>query len=175
MAAGLNRRSLALNDREQRYAILGAWLGAAVSVALWAPAWDEAAGIALSAIGLGMAGLLALAARRRSRLFTGLASLLLAFGPWGMAWVVGLPYMGLAAWLALKAPRLQPRLDPEVDGHGEIVDATATEEPEEGSAPARRRRWSRRQPAAGEDGGPPPAPRRPPSASKRYTPPQARS
>ena len=94
-----------LDDREQRYAYVAAGLGAAVSVALWAPAFDEGAGLALAAIGAAMSALLAGAARRRSRLLTVGAALLLSFGPWGFAWIVGLPYLVLGTWLVVRAPR----------------------------------------------------------------------
>ena len=162
-----------LNDREQRYAVIGAWLGGAVSVALWAPSFNETAGVVLAGIGLVMAALLYLAAQRRHRLFTGLACILLAFGPWGMAWVVGLPYLGLAGWLALKSPRLQPRMDPPVDDKGDIVDMAA--EPVATSA-RRRGGWRRSRSNGGGDASPPTsALRKPPPASKRYTPRQPRS
>lgn len=174
MAAGLTTRKLGqLNDKEQRYARLGAWMGAAVSIALWAPNWTVGAGIALSAIGVIMSGLLALAAKRRSRLWTGLSCLLLSFGPWGMAWIVGLPYLVLAGWLVLKSPRLQPRLDAEVE-NGEIVEVSSTDAAEV-PAPVRARRWSRRKPTdSSEEPAAAPAPRRAPTASKRYTPPHHR-
>lgn len=177
MAAGLTTPKLGqLNDKEERYARLGAWMGAAVSVALWAPSWDVMAGVVLSLIGLIMCGLLALAAKRRSRLWTCLACLLLSFGPWGMAWVIGLPFLVLAGWLVLKSPRLQPRFDPKVDENGEIVETSAvTEGAEDEPAAARSRRWSRRRMAGANTETEAPAPRRPPNASKRYTPPQNRS
>lgn len=165
-----------LNDREQRYAYVGAGFAAAVSVALWARSFDQPAAIALTGIGLIMAALLAVAARRRSRLFTGLASILVAFGPWGMAWVVGLPFLVLAAWLAFKTPRLQPLPEPEGDEHGEIV--TRPGPPMRERRPPGRpkgRRGARG--TGGQDGAPDaasdgPVRRSAPSPSKRYTPPQ---
>lgn len=146
----------ALDGREQRYAFVAAALGAAVSVALWAPTFDEPAGVALAGIGVIMSALLALAARRRSRLLTGGAAALLSFGPWGFLWLVGLPFLVLAVWLVLRAPRPQPRPRPE-----------------------RVPRASRRRQAA-DDGAEaevtvaPRAPAGPPKASKRYTPPGSR-
>ncbi len=140
----------ALDQREQRYALLAAGLGAVTSVALWAPAFEEGAAVALAGIGLVMSALLALAAQRRSRLLTGVAAVLLSFGPWGMAWVLGLPYLVLAGWLALRAPR------PQGGQRGRRGRPTAEDE-EEGIAPPRA-------PIAG-----------PPSANKRYTPPRRRS
>ena len=146
----------ALDDREQRYAYLAAGLGAAMSVALWAPSFDERAGVILALIGVAMSGLVALAARRRSRLFTGGAAALLSFGPWGYAWLIGLPFLVLAVWLVLRAPRPEPRPRPE-----------------------RPPRASRRRRAAEDDADeappPPKAPAGPPPASKRYTPPRPKS
>lgn len=157
-----------MGDREQRYAYLGAAVAAMASVALWAPAFDQTAARALAAIGVVMAGLLAAAARRRSRLFSGLAAVLLAFGPWGMAWVIGLPYLVLAGWLALKSPRLRVDVEPEVDDHDAVVrPARAAREPRRARA-ARRARQSASE--AGGSGGT----RTPPPASRRYTPPQRR-
>lgn len=149
------RPGSALDEREQRYAYLAAGLGAVTSVGLWAPAFDESAGVALAAIGLAMSALLAAAARRRSRLLTGIAAVLLSFGPWGFLWIVGLPYLVLAGWLAVRAPRPEPR---------------APRTPR----PSRRRR----QAEDGEDGESVPEPRpRPaaPKASKRYTPPRGQA
>lgn len=145
----------ALDDREQRYAFLAAGLGASVSVALWAPSFDEPAGLALAGIGVLMSALLALAARRRSRLLTGGAAALLSFGPWGFLWLVGLPFLVLAVWLVLRAPR-----------------------PEPGPRPERAPRASRRRRAAADDGAEAGvevrAPAGPPKPSKRYTPPGSR-
>lgn len=140
----------ALDQREQRYALLAAGLGAVTSVILWAPAFEERAALALAGIGLAMSALLALAARRRSRLLTGVAAVLLSFGPWGMAWVLGLPYLVLAGWLALRAPRPQP---------GERAGRRgATTDGEEADTDRLR------VPVTG-----------PPRANKRYTPPRRRS
>lgn len=138
-----------MDNREQRYAYVGVGLAIVASVALWAPAFGERSGMALAGIGLVMAALLGLAAKQRSRFFTGLACVLLAFGPWGMAWVIGLPYLMLAAWITLKSPRFQPRVKAEgVDGGDE-------EDTVEAFAAAR-------------------LPREVPSANKRFTPPQRR-
>lgn len=150
----------ALDDREQRYAYLAAGFGALVSVALWAPSFHAAAGVALAGIGVAMSGLLALAARRRSRLLTGAAAVLLSFGPWGYLWLVGLPFLVLAAWLVLRAPRPPPRPKAERAARGR-----------------RRRRGAPAGDGTGEaaaDAKPAPAPAGPPRASKRYTPPRSR-
>lgn len=147
----------ALDDREQRYAYLAAGLGAVLSVGLWAPTFDKPAGLAFAGIGVIMSALVAVAAWRRSRLFTGGAAALLSFGPWGFLWLVGLPFLVLAVWLVLRAPRPEPRPRPE-------------------RAPRASRR---RQAAAGADAEAeatvaPRAPSGPPKASKRYTPPGSR-
>lgn len=147
-----------LDERERRYTYLAAGLAATTAVALWAPAFGEPAALALTGIGVAMAGLLALAARRGSRLLTGAAAVLLAFGPWGMAWLVGLPYLALAAWLAVRAPRPGRRPRPVEREEGD------------GKRPARRAR-----PAAEGREGRPVVPRRPPAPNKRYTPPRHRS
>lgn len=157
-----------LDDREQRIAYWAAALGAAVSVALWAPEFDKGAAVALAGIGLIMAALLSLAARSRSRLWTCVAAGLLAFGPWGMAWVLGLPYLALVGWLTLRSPRLRPRREAGGEPEGRVVDAAAVE-----TAPRRRPR-RRGGDDAGADGGGGGETRTPPPASKRYTPPHQR-
>lgn len=150
----------ALDDREQRYAYLAAGFGALASVALWAPGFDKAAGVLWAGIGVAMSGLLALAARRRSRLLTGAAAVLLFFGPWGYLLLVGLPFLVLAAWLVLRAPRPPPRPRAERAARGRL-----------------RRRGAPADDGAGEgaaDAKPAPAPAAPPRPSKRYTPPRSR-
>lgn len=158
-----------LSDDEQRYAYYGVAWAAAWSVLLWAPSFGKPAALAFSGIGLMMAFLLAIAARRRRRMLTGLACILLAFGPWGMAWVIGLPFLVLAGWLALKSNRLRPRLEPELDENGEIVERPVAAR-ERTPRPSRRRRKDVADGAA--DQGLSGAPRPPPPPSKRYTPPQ---
>ena len=145
----------ALDDREQRWAYRAAGLGAAMSVALWAPSFDEGAGVVLALIGVAMSGLLALTARRRSRLFTGGAAVLLSFGPWGFAWLIGLPFLVLAVWLVLRAPRPEPRPRPE-------------------RAPRRSRRRRAESEEDAEEPATPRAPAGPPKPSTRYTPPRSR-
>lgn len=172
MARPPGRLVSALDPREQRYAYVAAGMGAAASVALWAPAFDERAGIALGAIGVAMAAMLAAAARRRSRLLTGVASVLLAFGPWGMAWLIGLPYLVLASWLALRASRVRAgaHAGPDTGAGGE---RGVQPEPR----PHRTAPWWRRGAKGGgseEAADRPPARPSPPPASKRYTPPQRR-
>lgn len=103
-----------LDDQEHRWALWGAGFAGVAFIAYWAPAFDRLAGLQLALIGVAMAAGLALATRKRSRLLTGLAAMLVGFGPWGGIWILGLPYLVLAARLALKAQRALPA-DP---GHG---------------------------------------------------------
>lgn len=150
-----------LDAREQRYAYMAAGFGAISSVVLWAHAFDETAGVALAAIGATMAALLAAAARRRSRVLTGVAAVVLSFGPWGTFWLIGLPFLALAAWLAVRAPRRHP------------PDSTEPRQPV-----ARRRRRRATEGRDGDEAGAMPVARprpAPPAANKRYTPPQRRS
>jgi hypothetical protein len=97
-----------LDDREQRWALWGAGAGAVAFIAYWAPSFNRLPAVQLALIGCAMAAALALAARRRSRLMTGLAAMLVGFGPWGGVWPLGLPYLMLAARLALGAVRAEP-------------------------------------------------------------------
>ena len=146
-----------LDGLERRVASFGAALAAVVSVALWAPALDRFDGIVLTAIGLAMAAFLALAARSGRRLPTGVAAMLLAFGPWSFAWVVGFPYLCLAAWLLFR--------------HGRARTAPRrTEGPEEPDQPEHRHR---RRPRPEGEAAARSRPHRP-EANKRYTPPQRR-
>lgn len=175
--AGVKR----LDDREQRYAYVGAALAVAVSVALWATSFDTSSALALAGIGLVMAALLGGAASRRNRLLTVLASVLLAFGPWGMAWVAGLPFIVLAARLALRSAVLEPRPEPEVDERGDIVTRSRSRSrPPRAPRQSGGRRRRRRSGGADDDDDAMAAAsgataRRPgPPPSKRYTPPQRR-
>ena len=141
-----------LDDRERRWSLIASAVAAVASVALWAPAFDVAAGVFFGLLGVVLAGLLALAARSRRRVPTGLAAVLLAFGPWAFAWLIGFPFLCLAAWLLFRKP---PRAeeagkDDEADG----------------------RRARARRPARGQRAAPGRAGRRHPEANKRYTPPQ---
>ncbi|MGI8684189.1 MAG: hypothetical protein ACR2MO_03685 [Acidimicrobiales bacterium] len=90
----------------------------------------------------------------------------------GMAWVVGLPFLVLAAWLALKSNRLQPPMVPELDEHGEIVKRPVRPAPERTPRPSRRRRRASDDADDPSVDGSPGRPRTPPPPSKRYTPPQ---
>lgn len=143
-----------LDDREQRYSVLAAAMGAVLSVVLWAPQFDEGAAVLLALVGVAMSALLYAAARRRSRLLTGVAAVLLAFGPWGYAWLIGLPFLVLAGWLVVRAPRPEPG------------------QPRPRREPRARRRRARDGGDGPSGGAQPPAPPRP---SKRYTPPQHRN
>jgi hypothetical protein len=126
-----------LDDRERRISLWAAGFGALSAVVFYAPYVRFLAAWVLASIGLAMSGLLALAARRRSRLLTSLAAVLLGFGPWGFAYIVGLPYMVLAGWLTYRGAKMRtamaeaasrrPVRDREPED--EAVEATAKEEP----------------------------------------------
>ena len=140
-----------LDDRERRWSLIAAGVAAVASVALWAPAFDVAAGVFFAAVGIVLAALLAVAARSRHRLLTGLAAMLLAFGPWAFAWMLGFPFLCLAAWLLFRKPASRP----------------GTEEGDE-----RQPRRARERPARGKRAATPRSGPRRPEANKRYTPPQ---
>ena len=137
-------------------ALLAAALAAVSSVAVWAPSFERRAAVGWAVMGVAMAGLLALAARSRRRLPTGVAAMVLAFGPWGYAWVNGFPYLCLAAWLLFRQRHRQPD-DRAAAGHA-------------AQAPARGRRRARREDEPGAERSRPPRP----EANKRYTPPRRR-
>jgi hypothetical protein len=139
-----------LDERERRIALWAAGFGAVTSVVLYAPAFDDyAAAVVLALVGMVMAGLLALASRSGSRLLTCLAAGLLGIGPWGYAFIIGLPYFLLAGWLMFR-------------------DANARKE-ERAARPAKVRRAKEKKPPKEV----PPKPTRP-GTSKRYTPPAGR-
>lgn len=97
-----------LDDREQRIAYWAAGLGALSAVVFYAPGFDDFyQAWVLAIVGVAMGGLLALASRSRSRLLTCLAAVLLGFGPWGFAYVIGLPFLVLAGWLLWRGKQEQ--------------------------------------------------------------------
>jgi hypothetical protein len=55
-------------------------------------------------IGLVMAGAIAVAATRRHRIATAIASFVTAFGPWGFFYVIGAAYL-ILAFLLIRAGR----------------------------------------------------------------------
>lgn len=163
-----------LDEREQRWARRAALGGAMAFVAIYAVGFDEVRFVVAAAIGVAMTGLLALSARSGRRLMTGLAALMVGFGPWGFAWVLGAPFLLLSGWLLFRA---KPRERPARTGSDETADEaeelekaseTVDKEPEAPRRPRRPRRRGRAMPevVAG--------PRRP-VANKRYTPPGGRS
>jgi hypothetical protein len=148
-----------LDERERRITLWVAAMGALASVVLWAPAFDQAAGLILAAVGVVLSGLLAAAARSGNRLLTCVAAVLLGFGPWGVAWILGLPYVILATWLLFRDRKAS-------------AERRAREAPRTGEQEPERKRRPRSRARARQ----PPARERParPEASKRYTPPQRR-
>lgn len=162
-----------LPESEQRWAFLAAGLATAVCLAFLVINLDKSAAVGVSGIGIVSAGLLAVAAKRGSRLSTGVGATVLALVP-SPAWVVGLPYLMVFGWFTLRASRakLQEAPEPELDEDGEIVNPPIRERP-----PPRTPRRRRRGPtgddtvAARVDGS---VARKLPPPSKRYTPPQHR-
>lgn len=146
----------ALDDRERRITYWVAAVAAGASVALWAPGFDEQLAIVLAAAGVALAGLLALAARSRRRLLTCLAAVLLGFGPWGVAWVLGLPYIALATWLVFRDRK--------------ATQAAQTRDDDDAESSSKATRKARRQPSPRRER----EPHSGPQASKRYTPPRKR-
>lgn len=141
-----------LDDREFKVSLYAAALAAATFVALWVALDFTRPATILGAVGLALAGLLALAAQRRSRILTGVAAVVLGYGPWGRAFILGLPYVALAAWLFFRGARARAERK---YGPRRTVEAGSKE-----VAPEARRGQGARS--------------SPPRANKRYTPPQRR-
>ncbi|MDQ3757770.1 MAG: hypothetical protein M3394_07965, partial [Actinomycetota bacterium] len=94
-----------LTPEQQRVARFAATAAALVFVGLWAPAYPRPGALALSGIGIVMAALLFLAARRGSVVLTALAAFLVSFGPWGALWVLGAPYIAWSGMLLFRASK----------------------------------------------------------------------
>ncbi|HVF74887.1 MAG TPA: hypothetical protein VM938_07545 [Acidimicrobiales bacterium] len=136
--------AVVLDDRQQRWAYLGAAVAAAAFVGGRATQFPETVAFVASAIGLVLAGFLWFAARRRSVVMTGLASFLISFGPWTpLTWMLGAVYIAAGGLLMYRASK----------------QAAATRAPRE---PRRPRKEVPEAPAA----------KRAPEPSKRYTPPK---
>ncbi len=142
-----------LDDREVKVSLYAAALAAATFVALWVALDFTRPATILGAVGLVLAGLLAMAARSRSRILTGVAAVVLGYGPWGRAFILGLPYVALAAWLFFRGARARAERK---YGARRTVEA--------GSKDVARQ--PRKEPVSRSS---------PPRPNKRYTPPQRRS
>ncbi len=152
-----------LDGREKRVALWAAGFGAVSSVAFYAPAFDEfTAAIVLALVGLAMAGLLALTSRSGSRLFTCIAAGLLGIGPWGYAYIIGLPFLILAGWLLYRDANAR-----RAQRETRVRERPVKEKPEKERPPKERPIKNKAVPQAGQK------PSRP-GASKRYTPPGGR-
>jgi len=172
-----------LDEREKRFALWVAGFGAVSAVALYAPAFDEAtAAFVLAFVGVAMAGLLALASRSGSRLFTCLAAGLLGIGPWGFAYIIGLPFFLFAGWLISRdavarrtargnTVRERPAKENAVRDRP-VKNQPVKERPvnEKRVRETRVREKRVRKKKVAEE----PAPHSRPGASKRYTPPRGR-
>ena len=141
-----------LDDREVKVSLYASALAAATFVALWVALDFTRPATILGAVGLVLAGLLALAARRRSRILTGVAAVVLGYGPWGQAFILGLPYVALAAWLFFRGARARAERK---------YSQRRTVEAGSKGVPGARKEQARRS--------------SPPRANKRYTPPQRRT
>ena len=136
-----------LDDRQQRIAYIGAAVAAIGFVAGRVPYMPSTNSFIASGIGIAMAVLLFLAARRRSVVMTGAAAFLISFGPWTpTTWLLGAAYIGGGSLLMFRASKA----------------AAATRPPRE-PRPSRRK-----QREAIEAASKP----KPPPPSKRYTPPK---
>lgn len=139
-----------LDDRQQRIAYVGAAVAAIGFVAGRVPYMPSTNAFVASGIGVAMAVLLFLAARRRSVVMTGAAAFLISFGPWTpTTWLLGAAYIGGGSLLMFRASKA----------------AAATRPPRQPRQPRRSRRKQREViEAASKPKAPPP--------SKRYTPPK---
>jgi len=151
-----------LDEREKRFARWAAGFGAVSAVAFYAPGFDESAGLVLAFVGVAMAGLLVMATRSGSRLFTCLAAGLLGIGPWGYAYIIGLPFILLAGWL-ISRDAVARRL-----ARGSTVRERPAKENAVRDRPVKVKRAQEKKVAEET------APHSRPGASKRYTPPRGR-
>jgi hypothetical protein len=133
-----------LDDRQQRWAYIGAAVAALAFVGGRIPDFPTSVAFLASGLGLLMAALLWYAARRRSVVMTGIAAFLISFGPWTpLTWMLGAFYIAGGGLLMFRASKA----------------AGATREPR---APRRPRK----------EPEPTPVAKRAPEPSKRYTPPK---
>ncbi|MBW3603274.1 MAG: hypothetical protein KY434_11335 [Actinobacteria bacterium] len=136
-----------LDDRQQRLAYIGAAVAAVGFVAGRVPSMPSTTAFVASGIGVAMAVLLFLAARRRSVVMTGAAAFLISFGPWTpTTWLLGAFYIAGGGVLMFRASKA----------------AAATRPPREPRPSKRRQRRVVEAEAK---------PKRP-ERSKRYTPPK---
>ena len=160
-----------LDERERRIALWAAGLAAATWVVILALSGLRVRAVVLAAIGLALAGLLALAARNGSRLLTGIAAVVLGYGPWGAAFILGLPYVLLAVWLLFRGAQQRALRRQSAGGRA----GTAAGEHDAGEEPARpkpqRPKRNRRRSPRPSSRPAPAGPSRP-RANKRYTPPR---
>jgi uncharacterized membrane protein len=92
-----------LDDRQQRWAYIGAVVAAVGFTAAQVPHFPDAVGFGI--VGLLMAAFLAWAAQRRSVVLAGGAAFVVSFGPWGFLWFLGAPYIALGALLMFRASK----------------------------------------------------------------------
>ena len=61
----------------------------------------------LLAVSVAMAVARGVSARSRSRVATAITAFVMAFAPWGFAFIFGAPYLALAAWLLLRTKQVR--------------------------------------------------------------------
>ena len=158
-----------LDEREKRVALWAAGFGAVSAVAFYAPAFDEfSAAVVLALVGVVMAGLLVLASRSGGRLFTCLAAGLLGIGPWGYAYIIGLPFFLLAGWLMFRDANARRTAGGRPAKERPVREKQVKEKPDR-PRPVKARKTAKEKPM-----GPPHEKSSRPGASKRYTPPAGR-
>jgi hypothetical protein len=151
-----------LDDLERRLSLYAAAVAAVFALALNVGGLFEPVPVTRAVIGLVMAAFLVVAARRGSRILTGFAVFLIAFGPWEGAWVVGGPFLVLGMWLWFRG---KPSPE-EIEERRRARDAKMAERRTARQAGRTGRGRGRSGASAESPSGP--------KASKRYTPPSTR-
>jgi hypothetical protein len=150
-----------LDDRERRYLLIG--VAAVVVVLPFLASFGalDPQPMQRAIFLLVLTSAMAYAARRRSRLLAGFSTFLLAFGPWGQAWVVGMPFLPLGMWLWFRG---KPSPE-EIEARRQARDARVAE------------RRAAKEAARAERSGKPAKSSKPsgprPERNKRYTPPKS--
>lgn len=150
-----------LDDRERRIVLL-AVLGMLVALpVLGAAGLLDPDPVSRAVFLLVLTSLMAWGAWRRSRVLSGMALFLVAFGPWGRSWFAGMPLMGIGMWLWFRGRPSQE----EIEERRKARDAKIAER--RAAKVAARRAGN----AAGSGAGPV---TKAPKPNKRYTPPSSR-
>ena len=129
---------ITLDDRQQRWAYIGAVVAAVGFVVAQASELPDALGFV--ALGLAMAGYLAYAARRRSVGQTGAACFAVSFGPWGGLWFLGAAYIAFGGLLMFRASKAAAATRPPREPRRRTPKATA--EPPKPKRPPKSKRYT---------------------------------